>query len=232
MAGAGIMTSEAAPLRAILFDLDGTLLDTAPDLVGALNRLRLEQELAPLPYEEARSWVSHGAVRLLQFGFAHAEPAAFARLHQRFLTLYAGAISAQSRLFDGMDRVLTELARRGLKCGIVTNKPAWLTTPLLEQLGLTGLFDCVVSGDTVSLPKPHAMPMLHAAALAGVAAGECLYVGDAERDIQAAHAAGMPALLAAYGYLRPDEDWRTWGADGVLQAPVDLLPWLEHSGRL
>jgi phosphoglycolate phosphatase len=224
--------ASAAPLRAILFDLDGTLLDTAPDLVGALNRLRLEQNLAPLPYEAARSWVSHGAVRLLQFGFAHADPAQFARLHQRFLTLYAGAISAQTRLFDGMEGVLADLAQRGLKCGIVTNKPAWLTTPLLEQLGLTGLFACVVSGDSVSLPKPHAMPMLHAAALAGVAAGECLYVGDAERDIQAAHAAGMPALVAAYGYLRPDEDWRTWGAEGVLQAPADLLPWLARSGRL
>jgi phosphoglycolate phosphatase len=222
----------APPLRAILFDLDGTLLDTAPDLVGALNMLRLERQLAPLPYDAARSWVSHGAARLVQFGFPQADPAAFAVLQQRFLTLYAGALSAQTRLFDGMDRVLRELRQRGLECGIVTNKPASLTTPLLAQLGLAESFACVVSGDTVSLPKPHAMPMLHAAALAGVAAGECLYVGDAERDIQAAHAAGMPALVAAYGYLRPDEDWRAWGGDGVLQAPLDLLPWLEHSGRL
>jgi phosphoglycolate phosphatase len=222
----------APPLRAIFFDLDGTLLDTAPDLVGALNKLRLERNAAPLPYEEARTWVSHGALRLVRFGFPDAGAEQFAVLHQRFLELYAGAVSERTRLFDGMDSALAWLTQRSLKCGIVTNKPAWLTTPLLEQLGLANRFACVVSGDTVSRPKPDAMPMLHAAALAGVAADECLYVGDAERDIQAAHAAGMPALVAAYGYLRPDEDFGTWGGDGVLTAPADLVPWLERSGRL
>jgi 2-phosphoglycolate phosphatase len=219
------------PLRAILFDLDGTVLDTAPDMVGALNKLRLERRLAPLPYEGVRSSVSHGAARLVKLGFPDAE-SEFAVLQKRFLDIYAGAVSSETRLFDGMDRVLATLAERGLLCGIVTNKPAWLTLPLLEQLGLKPRFACVVSGDTVSERKPHAMPMLHAAKLAGVAADECVYVGDAERDIQAAHAAGMPALVAAYGYLQPDEDWRAWGGDGVIQSPIDLLPWLERSGRL
>jgi N-acetyl-D-muramate 6-phosphate phosphatase len=220
------------PLRAILFDLDGTVLDTAPDMVGALNKLRLERRLAPLPYEGVRSSVSHGAARLVKLGFPDAEPDTFAVLQKRFLDIYAGAVSSETRLFDGMDRVLATLAERGLLCGIVTNKPAWLTLPLLEQLGLKPRFACVVSGDTVSERKPHAMPMLHAAKLAGVAADECVYVGDAERDIQAAHAAGMPALVAAYGYLQPDEDWRAWGGDGVIQSPIDLLPWLARSGRL
>src|SRR5450631_1483087 len=220
------------PLRAILFDLDGTVLDTAPDMVGALNKLRLERRLAPLPYEGVRSSVSHGAARLVKLGFPDAESDTFAVLQKRFLDIYAGAVSSETRLFDGMDRVLATLAERGLLCGIVTNKPAWLTLPLLEQLGLKPRFACVVSGDTVSERKPHAMPMLHAAKLAGVAADECVYVGDAERDIQAAHAAGMPALVAAYGYLQPDEDWRAWGGDGVIQSPIDLLPWLERSGRL
>jgi 2-phosphoglycolate phosphatase len=219
------------PLRAILFDLDGTVLDTAPDMVGALNKLRLERRLAPLPYEGVRSSVSHGAARLVKLGFPDAE-SEFAVLQKRFLDIYAGAVSSETRLFDGMDRVLATLAERGLLCGIVTNKPAWLTLPLLEQLGLKPRFACVVSGDTVSERKPHAMPMLHAAKLAGVAADECVYVGDAERDIQAAHAAGMPALVAAYGYLQPDEDWRAWGGDGVIQSPIDLLPWLARSGRL
>src|SRR5450631_847206 len=219
------------PLRAILFDLDGTVLDTAPDMVGALNKLRLERRLAPLPYEGVRSSVSHGAARLVKLGFPDAE-SEFAVLQKRFLDIYAGAVSSETRLFDGMDRVLATLAERGLLCGIVTNKPAWLTLPLLEQLGLKPRFACVVSGDTVSERKPHAMPMLHAAKLAGVAADECVYVGDAERDIQAAHAAGMSALVAAYGYLQPDEDWRAWGGDGVIQSPIDLLPWLERSGRL
>jgi N-acetyl-D-muramate 6-phosphate phosphatase len=220
------------PLRAILFDLDGTVLDTAPDMVGALNKLRLERRLAPLPYEGVRSSVSHGAARLVKLGFPDAEPDTFAVLQKRFLDIYAGTLSSETRLFDGMDRVLATLAERGLLSGIVTNKPAWLTLPLLEQLGLKPRFACVVSGDTVSERKPHAMPMLHAAKLAGVAAGECVYVGDAERDIQAAHAAGMPALVALYGYLQADEDWRAWGGDGVIQSPIDLLPWLERSGRL
>jgi phosphoglycolate phosphatase len=212
-----------------LFDLDGTLLDTAPDMVGALNALRRERELAPLPFAAVRSSVSHGASRLVKIGFPDADVEGAAALVKRFLEIYRGAVGAQTRLFDGMDQVLAELAGRGLLLGIVTNKPAWLTDPLLEQLALTHLFACVVSGDTVSERKPHAMPMLHAAKLAGVAAEECLYVGDAERDIQAAHAAGMPALVATYGYLQADEDWRAWGGDGRICRPVDLLAWLANA---
>ena len=222
----------ARPLRAVLFDLDGTLLDTAPDMVGALNTLRTERGLETLPYESVRSSVSHGAARLVRLGFPDADPAAFALLQRRFLDIYRGALSRETRLFPGMDAVLTGLADRGLTSGIVTNKPAWLTAPLLEQLGLSTRFACVVSGDTVSERKPHAMPMLHAASLAGIAAGECVYLGDAERDIQAAHAAGMAGLVAAYGYLQPGEDWGAWGGDGVIGSPDELLPWLDRSGRL
>lgn len=221
-----------APLRTILFDLDGTLLDTAPDMVGALNALRVERGLPHLAYESVRASVSHGSARLVKLGFPSADPEPLLQLQQRFLEIYGNALSLGTRLFEGMDRVLAVIAERGLSTGIVTNKPARLTNALLEQLQLTPLFVCVVSGDTVSERKPHAMPMLHAAQLAGVAADECLYVGDAERDIQAAHAAGMPALVAIYGYIPPDEDWRTWGADGSISRPLDLLSWLEHSGRL
>jgi 2-phosphoglycolate phosphatase len=221
----------APTLRAVLFDLDGTLLDTAPDMVGALNALRRNQGLQPLPYAAVRSIVSHGASRLVKLGFPDADTEKLAVLVTQFLEIYARNSSAETRLFAGMDGVLRELAQRGLLCGIVTNKPAWLTDPLLDQLGLTCLFACVVSGDTVSERKPHAMPMLHAAKLAGVAADECLYVGDAERDIQAAHAAGMPALVATYGYLQPGEDWQAWGAEGYIQQPVDLLAWLGGSER-
>jgi phosphoglycolate phosphatase len=116
--------------------------------------------------------------------------------------------------------------------GIVTNKAAWLTDPLLEQLGLRTRFDCVVSGDTVAERKPHPLPLLHAAKLAGVAPGECIYVGDAERDVQAAHAAGMSALVANYGYLLPGEDSAAWGGDGYLEQALDLLSWLDASGRV
>ena len=219
------------PLRAVLFDLDGTLLDTAPDMVGALNALRGEHELAPLPYEPVRAAVSHGAARVVKTGFPDADLETAAALQRRFLDIYRGALSSRTRLFPGMDEVLAALARRRLKAGIVTNKPAWLTDPLLGELGLRQRFECVVSGDTVAERKPHPLPLLHAATLAGVAAGECVYVGDAERDVQAAHAAGMAALVANYGYLLADEDSAAWGADGYMEQASDLLRWLDASGR-
>jgi phosphoglycolate phosphatase len=220
-----------APLHAVLFDLDGTLLDTAPDMVGALNALRAEQGHGALPFAQVRSFVSHGSARLVKLGFPAADAQSFALLQQRFLQLYGDAVSRETRLFDGMEEVLAALDSSGLKCGIVTNKPARFTTALLAALHLTPRFACVVCGDTVSERKPHAMPMLHAARLAGVAADSCVYVGDAARDIEAAHAAGMPGLVATYGYLEPDEDWRAWGGDGSITKPLDLLDWLERRGH-
>jgi phosphoglycolate phosphatase len=214
-----------------LFDMDGTLLDTAPDMVGALNALRAEQDLAPLPHETVRCAVSHGAARVVKTGFPDAGAERLAALQRRFLEIYRGALSGGTRLFPGMEQVLNTLAGRHLMSGIVTNKAAWLTDPLLEQLGLRARFACVVSGDTLPTRKPDPQPLLHAAKLAGVEPGECIYVGDAERDVQAAHAAGMPALVANYGYLRADEDSKAWGADGYLARALDLLAWLDASGR-
>jgi phosphoglycolate phosphatase len=221
----------APRLRAILFDMDGTLLDTAPDMAGALNALRAEQGLAPLPYDAVRSTVSHGAARVVNTGFPDATPESTAALQSRFLEIYRGALSAGTRLFPGMEQVLNTLAGRHLVSGIVTNKAAWLTDPLLEQLGLRARFACVVSGDTLPERKPHPQPLLHAAKLAGVAPEECIYVGDAERDVQAAHAAGMAAVVANYGYLHADEDSAAWGAEGYLAQALDLLGWLDASGR-
>jgi len=220
-----------AQLRAVLFDLDGTLLDTAPDMVGALNTLRREHGLAPLPYDRVRPGVSHGAVRLLKIGFPDAGADSIPALQQRYLDIYRGALAVGTRLFAGMDGVLDALTRRGLKSGIVTNKPSWLTDPLLDQLGLRARFECVVSGDSVAQCKPHPLPLLHAATLAGVSPHECIYVGDAERDVQAAHAAGMPALVANYGYLQDGEDTTCWRGDAYLEKPSDLLGWLDASGR-
>jgi N-acetyl-D-muramate 6-phosphate phosphatase len=217
------------PLRAILFDLDGTLLDTAPEMVETLNALRAEEGLPPLPFEAVRSSVSHGSTRLVNLGFPDADPQRFAVLQRHFLEIYRAGLGRKTRLFTGMDSVLDGLESRELQVGIVTNKPAWLTEPLLEQLALRERFACVVSGDTVSERKPHPLPMLHAAKLAGVAADACLYVGDAERDVQAAHAAGMPALVATYGYLHADENWQAWGGDGFVERPADLLDWLERN---
>ena len=222
----------ALTLRAVLFDLDGTLLDTAPDMVGALNALRQERQLAPLSYAAIRSAVSHGAARVVKAGFPDADPESQLQLQERFLEIYRGALSRETRLFPGMDAVLDELAGLKIKSGIVTNKAAWLTEPLLADLRLRARFACVVSGDTVAERKPHPLPLLHAAALAEVTPAECIYVGDAERDVQAAHRAGMPALVANYGYLRADENSTDWGAEGYLNQPVDLMDWLKASGRL
>ena len=215
-------------LPAVLFDLDGTLLDTAPDMIGSLNSLCVENGLTPLPFDAARAEVSHGSARLVHLGFPDVDAKRFAVLQRRFLDIYRGRLSAETRLFDGMDSVLCELSRRGVAVGIVTNKPAWLTDALFGQLELRPRFGCVVSGDTVSERKPHPLPMLHAAKLLGVRADACVYVGDAERDVQAAHAAGMRALVAVYGYLRAGEDWRAWGGDGFIERPGDLLAWLDR----
>jgi phosphoglycolate phosphatase len=218
-------------VRAVLFDLDGTLLDTAPDMVAALNALLAAEDRATLPYEAVRPFVSHGSGRLVRLGFPDVGPDKLTALQKRYLEIYGSALSVHTQLFEGMDQVLATLQDSGIPCGVVTNKPAALTNPLLEQLGLTARFACVVSGDSVSERKPHPMPMLHAARLAGVDAVDCVYVGDAERDIQAAHAASMRALVATYGYLRPDEDWQAWGGDGFIRQSADLLPWLERNPR-
>ena len=174
---------------ALLLDLDGTLLDTAPDMGGALNRLRLEWGLDPLPHSTIRPVVSHGAMRLVKLGFPDAAGEHFEQLRLRFLDLYAQNLAEHTRPFPGIEPVLDELERRGVPWGVVTNKPAWLTDPLMAALGLDRRAGCVVSGDTVAERKPHPLPLLHAAGLVGVAPERCVYVGDAERDIQAGRAA-------------------------------------------
>ena len=219
-------------LRAVLFDLDGTLLDTAPDMHRALNALRRENGLDDLPFEAVRPHVSHGAAGVVRAGFAVADETSARTLQRRFLELYSGAICVDTKLFPGMDAALEQIAAHGLSAGIVTNKAAWLTDPLIDRLGLRRRFVCVVSGDTVAERKPHPLPLLHAASLAGAAPGECVYIGDAERDVRAAHAAGMPALVARYGYFAADEDVDAWGGDGDLESPDDLVRWLTASGRL
>jgi phosphoglycolate phosphatase len=215
-----------------LFDLDGTVLDTAPDMWRAMNVLLAEEARPLLPYAAVRPFVSHGARGVLRTGFADASAERLAALTQRYLEIYRAALCRETRLFAGMPEVLEALALRGIPAGIVTNKAAWLTEPLLEALALRPRFACVVSGDTVAERKPHPLPLLHAASLIGAAPGECIYVGDAERDVQAAHAAGMPALVALYGYFDAGEDPHAWGGEGTLAAPRDLLPWLEAHGRL
>lgn len=213
-------------LRAVLLDLDGTLLDTAPDMAAALNQLRHDEGLAELPFAQIRPHVSHGALRLIRLGFGEPEPARFDALRKRFLDHYRGDIARHTCLFEGFEEVLAALEAAGLRWGIVTNKPGWLTEPLLAAIGLDRRSACVVSGDSLPERKPHPMQLLHAAAQLGLEPRECAYLGDAERDVQAARNAGMIPLVAGFGYLNDGEDPRSWQPEAVLARPQELLDWL------
>jgi len=215
---------------AVLFDLDGTLLDTAPDMIAALNALRRAEGLPDLPFEQLRGHVSHGAIRLIERGFQLGTGPRFEALRLRFLDLYRQDLAVRTRLFDGLGEVLDTLEVLRVPWGVVTNKPGWLTEPLLAAVGLAARAGCVVCGDTLHERKPSPAPLLHAAAQLGTAPAACTYVGDAERDVQAGRAAGMRTLVAAFGYIDSDEDPVTWQADGIVTRPDDLLAALDLGG--
>jgi 2-phosphoglycolate phosphatase len=211
----------------VLFDLDGTLLDTAHDMLNALNALRAEENLAPLPYEKVRCQVSHGANALVKLSFGELSATEHELMRQRLLDIYRKQLARHTVLFEGGDEMLRDLERRGLHWGIVTNKPGWLTDPLLVEVGLHTRARAVVSGDTLAQRKPHPLPLLHAAEAMGIKPQECVYVGDAERDMQAAQAAGMYALVAGFGYLGEEDRADQWFSHGWLDTPLDLLEWLD-----
>jgi phosphoglycolate phosphatase len=215
-------------IRAVLFDLDGTFADTAPDLAYALNETLQRFGSARLPYETIRPRASDGALGLIQLGFAALEPGTppFEERRQALLDVYRDNLCRETKPFDGMVEVLDALEAAGVAWGIVTNKPARFTDPLMAGLNLAHRAACVVSGDTTPNRKPHPEPILHACARIGVAPMECVYVGDAERDIEAGRRAGTATLAAAFGYLEPHEDPAAWGADDVIDSPGRLLVWL------
>ena len=216
-------------MRLILFDLDGTLLDTAPDLGAALNEQRAEHKLPPLPAERIRPLVSHGSPALLKLGFGiEPQDSRYAGMRARLLEIYRAHLTRETRFFPGAEALLDALERRGLCWGIVTNKPAVLTEPLVAAFGLHTRAACVVSGDTTPRRKPHPDQLLHACTLADCLPRQTVYVGDAERDVQAAHAATMHATVALYGYIAADEQPENWQADGLLAKPTDLLEWLDR----
>lgn len=222
----------APTARAVFFDLDGTLLDTAPDMVAALQELRAAASLPPLDYALARAHVSNGAMGLLRVGFAHLDEAGREALRDPYLARYAARLTDATTLFPGLAAVLDALEAAGLPWGVVTNKPAALTGPLLAGLGLARRCACIISGDTLTRRKPHPEPLLHAARLAAVPASAALYVGDARRDIEAGRAAGMATVAAAYGYIEPGEDPRAWGADHLVGTGDELGPLLRRLGWL
>jgi phosphoglycolate phosphatase len=212
----------AGAFTAVLFDLDGTLIDTAPDMVAVLQSLQGDHGVEPVSYDLGRSFVSNGAVGLLKLGFPDADDARIEEMRPAFLESYAARVASKSRLFPVLDLLIDRLDGAGLPWGVVTNKPAFLTEPLLAALELDGRAACCVSGDTLPQRKPDPAPLHHACALAALDANKTLYVGDSIRDIEAGRAAGMGTIAAAYGYITPDDTADAWGAD-VIAADTEEL---------
>jgi len=212
---------------AVLFDLDGTLVDTAPDLAFALNTLLEQEGYSPLPYENIRPVASHGSPALLALGFGiSSEDESYTSLQKRFIQLYQDNIARETRLFNGMEEVLSALEKAEITWGIVTNKPAFLTEPLVEKLNLSHRAACIVSADTTPFSKPHPAPMLHACKIIQHAPEHCLYIGDAQRDIEAGKNANMQTVTALYGYLSEQDDPDSWLADMAIKDPRDILRWI------
>jgi len=211
-------------IGAVLFDLDGTFADTAPDLGAALNHVLSLHRLPPLPLEITRLQASHGSAGLLKLAFnVGPDSVKFPALRDAFLAHYSANICAHTTLFPGMAELINTLEQRGLPWGIVTNKPHRFTLPLMQALNYAGRAACLVSGDTCAHAKPHPEPLLHAAKIIGVAAQNCLYLGDDKRDIEAGRAAGMKSLIALFSYIDPRADLNTWQADASVKTPMELL---------
>ncbi len=215
------------PIHAVLFDLDGTLVDTAPDLAYALNTVMQAQGLTSIDYEKIRPVASHGTAALLELGFGISpDHPDFDGLRQNLLDIYLANISRETVLFTGMEDVLQHLESRNIPWGIITNKPAFLTEPLCQQLGLTRRTNCIVSADTTAHSKPHPTPMLYACELINHPPENCLYIGDAARDIKAGNIVNMTTLIANWGYIADSDTPEAWQADDRIDTPAELLTWL------
>ena len=208
--------------KAVFFDLDGTLVDTAPDMVAALQELQTAHGVAPVAYALGRSHVSNGALGLLRLAFPATSIDENSPLLCDYISRYAARVCEQSRIFVGLEALLEQLDRIAVPWGVVTNKPSHLTTPIMAALGLAKRSVCTVSGDTLAARKPDPAPLVHACKVANVLPADCIYVGDAARDIEAGCRAGMATVAATYGYVVNSDDPQGWGADEYARDPVEL----------
>ncbi len=211
-------------VQAVLFDLDGTLIDSAPDLGHAANMLRAERGLEPLPLDRYRAMAGAGARGMLSIAFGLTpESPDFARLRERFFDCYEGCMHHQTRIFDQVEDMVAALEGRGLAWGVVTNKATRFTSRVSQRMPMLGRAAVIVSGDTTPHAKPHPAPLLHACSVLGVDPTAAIYVGDDLRDVQAGKAAGMGTVAALYGYLGADGNVTAWGADATIELPLQLL---------
>ncbi|WP_223669311.1 HAD family hydrolase [Kangiella shandongensis] len=210
-------------IKGVFFDLDGTLLDTAPDMALALNIQREHHDLEPIPYSEIRPHVSHGALAMLKIGFGiDINSTNYQAMREQYLQLYAENLAVNTALFEGLAEFLLELEASAIKWGVVTNKPEFLTKPLLNNLQLDHRCSSIISGDTVSPTKPNPQPLFAACKESELLPAQCLYIGDADRDIMAGRAAGMKTVAADWGYILPEDSVHTWGADKVISSPQEF----------
>ncbi len=219
--------NKSSRANAVLFDLDGTLADTSPDMADALNELLVLNEKNTLAYEEIRKHTSRGGLALVKLGFGeNLEKDQETILRQQFLELYANRLCNKTKLFPGVSEILDSLDESNIPWGIVTNKPGYLAEPLIQELGIAFRTVCMVSGDSLAKRKPHPEPLFHAANIIGADSEKCVYMGDDPRDIQAGKAAKMKTAVAAYGYILDEEDPYTWDADVVFENALQLKNWL------
>jgi N-acetyl-D-muramate 6-phosphate phosphatase len=219
-------------ISSVFFDLDGTLADTAPDLAAALNQVLKERNKPAISLETVRPSVSLGGNAMIKLAFAIAEDdPEFEDLKQRFLEIYHERLHQDTHIFPGIENVLNYLEEQNMIWGVVTNKPAWLTNPVMEQLNLTQRAACIVSGDTTEYSKPHPGSLLHACEIAHCDPETSLYIGDALRDIEAGRAAGMKTLTADYGYIAKDENPEDWNADGSISTAEEIIDWIRKENK-
>jgi 2-phosphoglycolate phosphatase len=216
-------------MQAMLFDLDGTLADTAPDMARTVNLMRSKRGLAPVPIDLVRPHVSKGARGMICSAFEMTtEHADFQAMREEFLELYGGNLCVDTRLFPGMAEVLDKLEANDIAWGVVTNKFERFARPIIDELGLGSRAAIVVGGDTCPRAKPYPDSLLFAASSLGVMPARTMYVGDDERDVQAARAAGMPVLVAGYGYLGDGPPPEEWKADGIVNSAIEIGKWIEE----
>ncbi|CAG0939375.1 N-acetyl-D-muramate 6-phosphate phosphatase [Candidatus Brocadiaceae bacterium] len=216
-------------LSCVLFDLDGTLVDTAPDLIACLNLALSQYDKPTVSADYVKPFISLGAMAMINASVESLNDTQKAELLDTMLLCYEQNIAKHTVFFDGIEETLSTIEQLGLKWGVVTNKRERFTNPLMDALNLTHRAACIISGDTASHPKPHAAPMLAACKQAQVKPEDCVYIGDAIHDIAAGKAVNMKTLAALYGYLKPNDQPETWGADELITSPSHLMTWIHNT---